>query len=539
MIGVLCPPAHAKVVEEFFELFKTPWEFFRAGGEYAVLLCSGESIPQSAARLVIVHGPDPASPKSSRQLPSETKPPTSVLRWRERRLPVYGACRTFPTSQSRRLTEASSGAAAIHFTEASGSTTVRLGFDLFAEIEFLLTAGQPAEQAGVPVLDLHLAFLRELIADAALPLLEIPPLPAGHDFIACLTHDVDHPVLRNHWCDHTMFGFLHRATVGSLLHVLKGRATLGKLGRNLVAAFSLPFIHLGLARDFWRDFHRYTQIEKGLGSTFFVLPFKHRPGRGKDGPSRPGRAAGYDIDDIRSEVEKIRAQGGEVGLHGIDAWCNVEQGRVEQQRVSQPDLHGEIGIRMHWLFFEQGSTAKLEQAGFTYDSTFGYNNTVGFRAGTAQVFRPLDTLRLLELPLLVMDTSLFYPDYRNLSCTEARPVVGGIMDDIARFGGALTVNWHDRSIFPERLWDDFYLPFVAELRRRRTWVPTAGTAVAWFRQRRSAAFESVRWAKNEVRVKISAASGEALPALRLRLHRPGGGFVDASLAPGVETCLSF
>ena len=31
MIGVIADPAEHNVVREFFELFKTPWEFYRAG----------------------------------------------------------------------------------------------------------------------------------------------------------------------------------------------------------------------------------------------------------------------------------------------------------------------------------------------------------------------------------------------------------------------------------------------------------------------------------------------------------------------------
>jgi len=37
-----------------------------------------------------------------------------------------------------------------------------------------------------------------------------------------------------------------------------------------------------------------------------------------------------------------------------------------------------------------------------------------------------------------------------------------------RQGGVLTVNWHDRSIAPERLWDDFYLDLLDDLKRPET-----------------------------------------------------------------------
>ena len=45
----------------------------------------------------------------------------------------------------------------------------------------------------------------------------------------------------------------------------------------------------------------------------------------------------------------------------------------------------------------------------------GYNETVGYRAGTTQAYKPLEASRLLELPLHVMDTALFYPAYLGLS----------------------------------------------------------------------------------------------------------------------------
>ena len=41
MIGVVAHDAERAVIREFFELFKTPWEFCRPGIAYDVLICSG------------------------------------------------------------------------------------------------------------------------------------------------------------------------------------------------------------------------------------------------------------------------------------------------------------------------------------------------------------------------------------------------------------------------------------------------------------------------------------------------------------------
>src|SRR5580765_1532703 len=43
MIGVIAKRADNSVVHELFELFKTPWEFYRDGSHYDVLVCSGDA----------------------------------------------------------------------------------------------------------------------------------------------------------------------------------------------------------------------------------------------------------------------------------------------------------------------------------------------------------------------------------------------------------------------------------------------------------------------------------------------------------------
>src|SRR5213078_672134 len=134
------------------------------------------------------------------------------------------------------------------------------------------------------------------------PLVEIPPVPDGCRFIACLTHDVDHPSIRRHRLDHTMVGFLYRALVGSLIDVFAGRASARRLLTNWAAAARLPLVHLGLAKDFWWDFDRYLELEAGLGSTFFVIPFEGDPGRTARGrPRRESRR--------RSSPGPLRARG--------------------------------------------------------------------------------------------------------------------------------------------------------------------------------------------------------------------------------------
>lgn len=520
MIGVIAKPEEHDVVAEFFELFKTPWEFYRSHRRYDVVLCAGDgNVYGASARLILVYAGRTIPVDAEVKTPIASQGTNTMLCYRGSRVPLYGKSLTFREG-GRVLTDEATGQSAAYVVRSSDGVLVRIGYDLFGEIRAALTVGQPPENASIPAVEMHIALLRDLIIEYAPPLVEIPPVPDGYRFIACLTHDVDHASIRRHKWDHTMFGFLYRAVLGSVVNVFRGRASVRDLLANWVATLKLPLVHAGLAKDFWYEFDRYLEFEAGLGSTFFVIPFKNYPGRTREGQAPVRRASRYEARDIESHIRRLTSAGCEVGVHGIDAWCDSSKGREELQQVSRMTGDPDIGVRMHWLYVDEKSPATLEKAGFAYDSTSGYNETVGYRAGTTQVFKPLGAARLLELPLHVMDTALFYPSHLNLRPREARRRVEDIIDNVVRFGGTVTVNWHDRSIAPERLWGAFYVHLIEELKRKNAWFATAQQAVAWFRKRRSAVFEAVSRESSVLRAKVSVDTGDDLPGLRLRIHKP-------------------
>jgi len=488
MIGVIARPEEEPIAREFFELFKTPWEFYRERRRYDVVLSTRDlagRLDALDADLVVLYSNDGA--------------------------PGIGR---------------------------SGNTRIaRIGADLFGEVRRLLLGGQSTESAAVPTLDRHVASLRDLITGCGIPLVEIPPSPAGYAFTACLTHDVDHASIRKHGLDSTAIGFLYRATLGSVARLARGRLTLKKLMTNWGAAAKLPLVWAGLAEDIWSGFDRYLGIEDGRPSTFFVIPVSGVPGRTRNGPASPIRRSGYGAADVAGKLRALGARGSEIGLHGIDAWLDGDSGRKESRFLGEAIGMPVSGVRMHWLYRDARSPEALEDAGFAYDSTVGYNDTVGYRAGTGQVFRPLGASRLLELPMHVMDTALFYPAYLDLSEDDAWRRVTAILDNAGRDGGVVTLNWHDRSIAPERLWGDFYRRLLGEIGRRNAWFATASDAVAWFRRRRSAVFED-READGRRRVRVTEAAGGRLPSLRLRIHTGAGASVDTPFTDGIDIPVS-
>lgn len=524
MIGVVANPGEYGVVREFFELFKTPWEFYRSEGHYEVVLCTRKDISAQgiAANLVVIYAGQKTLPDEEGKIEITSHGKQGTLSCNGNRLPLYGNNITF-WAESVSLLAAEDSQQSVGFLVKTGSKVLaRIGYDLFQEIRVLLTEGQPPENASIPTLEMHIAFLRDLIVNSGAPLVEIPPIPAGHTFIACLTHDIDHPSIRRHKWDHTMFGFVYRAVFGSLLGVLRGRFTLRHLLTNWAAVAKLPFVHLGLAKDFWYGFNRYLDIEKELDSTFFVLPFKDHAGVTALGQAPRKRASSYAAADIAERLREFVSVGREVGLHGIDAWFDSSKGQKELEQITQISGEPNIGVRMHWLYFDERSPIILEKAGFSYDSTVGYNQTIGYRAGTTQVFKLLQTTKLLELPLHIMDTALFNPNHLGLTAQEAKKWVDIIIDNSLKFGGALTTNWHDRSIAPERLWEEFYVRLISDLKVKGAWCTSAGRAVTWFQTRRSVTFHRIEEGINVVLPEVHPDSDKRLPGLRVRVYNPKG-----------------
>jgi len=520
MIGVAVHPSERLIVAEFFELFKTPWEFYRSGGQYDVVLCTSDDFRFEGRQLVVIFAGVGTPFDTTHNTQVKSRLGGFLVSDEGKRLPIYGSVATFPGRPGSVLKEEETQEPAAFVSPCGEALVFRVGYNLFKEVHYLLTVGQPAANAATPTLEEHIAWLRDWLTLSGIPSVEIPPTPDGYKFITCLTHDIDHPSLRNHRFDHTMFGFLYRSTLGTWRDVFRGRKSAHSLLKNGRAACLLPFVHLGIARDFWLEFDRYLEIEAGHGSTFFVIPRRDYPGRATDGPVSAMRACQYDLEQLIPKLKRIVSAGGEVGVHGLDAWLDADAGRKELERVSQAVGVNELGVRMHWLFFDGNSPSVLDRAGFAYDSTVGYRETVGYRAGTLQAYAPPGVTHLLELPLHVMDTALFYPNYLNLGESAAERRVFRLIDDAERIGGALTINWHDRSIAPERLWDGFYLKLLGELKNRGAWSPTAAHAVGWFRKRRSAALESVRVARGKITVRGRLNSADAFPALKIRIQKP-------------------
>ena len=446
MIGVIVTANEAATVEEFFEFFKTPWEFYESGRRYDVVVATTNEIPEVDARLLLVYGSDTKSGDARRGVVEGPRHAGGSLQYQGVMVPIYGETVMF-REESRGIpyVAAVSGTMGLRTVSVAGPIEVRLGYDLFQEIQFLLSIGQPVENAHVPTLDLHIKMLKDWILHEGIPLLEIPPAPADHSCAVCLTHDIDFVGIRNHKFDHTMCGFLYRSTIGAVGRLLSGRISVAQLLQIWRAAISLPLVYLGWVKDFWDPFDWYLRVEKGLPATYFFIPFKGRTGERVSISHASRRAAAYDFGDLSQWTSTILNEDCEIGVHGIDAWHSVQKGSDELARIAKVTGESSIGVRMHWLLRDEDTFRVLEEAGYSYDSSVGYNETVGYRSGTTQPFRPFGVKSLMELPVHIQDGALFFPERLDLSESGAWERCEGLLSHVREHGGVLTVIWHDRS----------------------------------------------------------------------------------------------
>ena len=382
------------------------------------------------------------------------------------------------------------------------------GGDLFREVADILNQGLPRSRE--PAVDMILDRLRSDLASRSI-LPEIPPVPWGYSYIMALTHDVDVLSVRERrWISvlGAIYDCLSRGSIADAVRILGAKLRI----------FSDPWNLIG-------EWIRLEGEELDVRSTFFFLPFRNYPG-----VKAPAIRAGYYSPDPRC-LSSLTEGGWEIGVHGIDNWADADQGVRERKAFS--DLGVDVtGTRVHWLLFERGSWVALDRAGYRYDTTFGYNEDIGFRAGTLQVFRPRGVQHLLELPLHIQDLALFgrscwipggHEGWSRTPCLdlsedEALASCDEIFSAARRYGGVVTLLWHHESLGPPRRWDKFYVSVVGKARGDGAWLTRAVDAVGWFRMRRDVQIDSEKNGRFiTIRLK-GFQKKENLPLLRLRLH---------------------
>jgi len=169
--------------------------------------------------------------------------------------------------------------------------------------------------------------------------------------------------------------------------------------------------------------------------------------------SPPGENdSGYDLRHLKimDTLVWLEEGGFENGIHpGYETFRSPQQLRSEVNKAKQCMGNDNFGGRQHYLRWLPETWRHWEACGLAYDSTVGFAELVGFRAGTCIPYRPWlweenRPANLLEIPLLVMDRTLGY--YLKLSPDESFGLVLECIQRCSAVGGVFVMLWHNDSL---------------------------------------------------------------------------------------------
>lgn len=275
-----------------------------------------------------------------------------------------------------------------------------------------------------------------------------------------LTHDIDQPF----------------AAWGRPVRVV-ARAVAGDLIRrrdpNLAARRVRAFIDARFDRidrdplntfDFLMD----TSERHGLQSHFYFMA-------GTDPEDAEFR---YRITDrpFTEVLRRIHDRGHDIGLHAGYETYRSEPRMAAELAALKDACHAAgfdqptWGVRQHFLRLAYPDTPRIHEAvGFEHDSSLGFAEEIGFRAGTSREFPVFDAaaghrFRLIERPLLVMDTTL--REYMHVAPTDIASRTQSIVDICRRHEGDAVLLFHNDGIAgdrPRRLYAELIQDLVQSL----------------------------------------------------------------------------
>lgn len=261
--------------------------------------------------------------------------------------------------------------------------------------------------------------------------------PGKKKFAICLTHDID--------------------------TVYISKSKLGILLNSINKKFNL-----------FRNFFKIMDLEKKYDakSSFYFLAL-----------NKNDLNFTYKIEELNKELRYITDNDWEIGLHG--GWKSynnlneIKSGKTKLEKVIGKEV---IGYRNHYLKFNVPKTWELlKEAGFKYDTTFGYVDCVGFRNGMCHPFNPFNLntnkyIDILEIPLIIMDCTL--DDYMKLDMKNAWKVVKQLIDTVEKNKGVITILWHNTYMVGEML--ELYEKILKYCHEKEAWMTSSEKVWEWW-----------------------------------------------------------
>jgi hypothetical protein len=172
--------------------------------------------------------------------------------------------------------------------------------------------------------------------------------------------------------------------------------------------------------------------------------------------------SGYSLDDpwIGALLRELAARGHQVGIHPsyrtyLDEGALRSEVELLRAACAAAGVQSSpLGGRQHYLRWANPTTWRIwAAAGLDYDSTLGFAERGGFRAGTCFEYAAFDlgsrqTLSLRERPLIAMETSFL--SHQLLSPEAAAAGMRVLKERCRLFGGDFVFLWHNNRLGSER-----------------------------------------------------------------------------------------
>ena len=317
-----------------------------------------------------------------------------------------------------------------------------------------------------PVINSYIKLIKELLQ------IQEPFWKDGKEFAVALTHDVDRSFK---WDFRTGFKNVIVSPTKKFAGLKSG--ILMGLG-DLYKIFSKK-------EDPHLSFKNWSSLEDqyGFKSAFYFIPLTEKSNNAYDRHY-------INHQKISKIIQEIYSKGWEVGVHGsYDSYRNSVKLQNEKNKLEKILGDKVIGLRQHYLRFESSATWKVQyQAGFLYDTTLGYNEAIGFRAGIAFPFYPYDfetqsRIPILELPLTIMDGVLF--DEEQLDVNAATERCTKLIKTTKEYNGLVTLLWHphywSETEHPD--WRKTYENILEYLSKENVWVTSPREIAEWWLNR--------------------------------------------------------
>ena len=159
-------------------------------------------------------------------------------------------------------------------------------------------------------------------------------------------------------------------------------------------------------------------------------------------------------------IKKIKKRNHFIGLHpSYNAYNDIVQFKSEKKELENNLKTDMFFGREHYLRFSIPNTWQVwEDNNMEWDSTLGYADKEGFRAGVCyeySVFNILtrEMLNLKEKPLIVMEGSFstYQPD---IDPTEMEEKIKNLMGKVEKYQGDFVFLWHNSS-FNTDMWKKY------------------------------------------------------------------------------------